>query len=364
MPYATPGATNFFPILDQQLRVMYARNPRDFALPRYVLMADAPKQLSYYQTIDHAKAIRIPGSNQYSSYWADGANRPSGIMNSVEGNVSPIRLYRHLHNFQHGAMAVGQADYDVMKLNSYLMAQKAMTMRTLWVRNVLTASSIPSVTAATANGSFTAIGSGTVTNPVMLRILNYCGQKILKATGGVVKGIHLRAVFGPTVAAALATSAELLNFIAQSSSAMENLISGFNRVHNIPETYRGYPLVVEDSVIEDGNIGSASDPDFIWNSDDMFVLARIDKEGGTGLEGPGFSGEDGNIFPTQFSTCTLFEGPYYSVKGGRDGSYGMAVESIVDEINERREGGVRDNFGSEVTSIYSGMRVTGLITNV
>lgn len=363
MPYAAAGATNFFPFLDANLKVQYARNPKDFNLPKYVLMADCQKQQAYFTTINPSTNLRIVGSNQYESYWADGADRPSGVMNSVDSNYSPIRLYRHSHNFNHGAMGVQQATYDVMKDNAYAMAQKAMTMRTLWVRNALTASSIPSVSATTAlGGSLTAIGSGTVANPVLLKLASYAANVIMKATGGVVRKGSLKLVFGPLIAQAIAASSELLAFIQQQAGSQKQMEDGWDSTWNIPERYRGFPLVCEDAVIEPSNIGATSTADYIWNDDDIFVLARIDKNGGSGMEGPAFRGEDGNIFPTQFSTGTLFEGPYISVNGSRDGTYGMATEAWVDTVHERFHGGVRDNFGFETTSTISGLRITDCIS--
>lgn len=366
MAYGLASSTNYFPFLDKNLRIEFARNPRRFALPRYTLMADCKKQLAYYTRIDNEVGLRIVGGSLYAAAWPDGSPRPDGQANKVRSDFQPIRLYRHSHNFPHGAMAVGQADYSVMQTNSYLMAMRAMTLRTLWAKSRLDAGCSSATFSAAIGGGGTKIGAGTVANPVFFIALQYAYGIINLATGGVVQMEHLCVVIPPVVAQALAASAEMNDFVARSSVAKDILLGGFNGQWGLPETYRGYRLIVDDTATISSNIvpGTVATKTYVYGSDDIYILARVDKNGGNDMytQGPGFTQNEqyGDVYPSQFSTAIVFEGPFITLNkdAQRSGTYGMASESYVDIHNEIAHGGVRDNFGIEVTAAASGLILT------
>lgn len=368
MAYAVPGPTNIFPYLDSDIRIMYARNPRKMPLARYALYGDVNKQIAYYTKINSNVGIKIPGSNKNHAIWADGQDRPHGQHNKISHSFENLTLHRHLHNFPHGAIALANQPYDVISNNMLLMAQKAGTLRALWayleINAAVTATTIPTSTLSAATGD-TDVSAGTTTDPKFLKALLYAAQYIHQHTNGVVNEQYLKVVMGPLVARKLAVSAEMRDYVKGSPDAMKVLSRGFsNARYGLPMEYYGFELVVEDTVIDTGNPGTTTLAD-VFSTDDIWVLARVDKNMGSGMEAASpLEGE--NVFPTTFSCLSLFEGPFWSLTDSgktevRDGTYGMGSEIWVDTKNERVEGAIRDNFTTKVTAGDSGFVFTDVL---
>lgn len=368
MAYAVPGASNIFPMLDMDIRIMYARNPRKMPLARYALFGDVDKQVSYYTRINSNVAIKVPGSNKQHASWADGADRPQGQHNRISHDFDSISLGRHLHNFPHGVISLANQPYDVMSNNMILMAQKAGTLRALWanleIYAAVTATTIPTATLS-AIQSDTDISAGTTTDPKFLKCLLYCAQYIHQRTNGVVNEEHLKVVIPPIVARKLAVSAEMRDYVKGSPDALSVMNRGFsNNRFGLPLTYYGFELVVEDTVIDTGNPGTTTLAD-VFSTDDIWIVARVDKNMGSGIEAAKPL-EGSNVFPTTFSALSLFEGPFWSLTDDgkttvRDGTYGMGSEVWVDTKNERVEGAIRDNFATKVTAGASAFVVTDVL---
>jgi hypothetical protein len=374
MGYAVTGSVNHFPVLDANLRIFYARNPKRMPLARYALYADFKKQINYYTKIDHDVSIRLPGSNKYVAIWPDANTKPDGQANRMKHQYVSFPLDRHVHNFPQGAMAVANATFDLLNMNMMGMAQRAGTLRALWAVSALadavTANTIVNDTLIDITLS-NDIGAGTTSNPIFLKALLHAAQSIFQRTGGAVNENFLKVVMGPDVARRLATSAELLDYVKSSPTAMGVLTKGFsNNRFGLPLEYHGYELIVEDTVmitsIDGANTKVVAN---VLSADSIYVLSRMDGNMGAGIEAPGMiNGPDGeaNALPTTFSTLVVGEGPYYSFTPDgkqeyRDGTYGMGSEVWVDQKNEIVESGVRDNFGVQVTSEYSGYAITACL---
>jgi len=376
MGYATTGAVNHFPVLDANLRILYARNPKRMPLARYALYADFKKQINYYTKIDHDVGIRIVGGNKYQNIWPDSNLKPDGQMNRLKFQYVPFNLERHVHNFPQGAMTVANTTFDLLNDNMMMMAQHAGTLRALWayqaVQDAITDGTIVNDTLLATIGT-NDIGSGTTANPVFLKALLYATQSIFSRTGGAVNEEYLIAVIPPDVARRVAESAELREYVKSSPTAMGVLTKGFsNNRFGLPLEYNGYQLVVEDTVMITSNDGAAKTVANVFSADQLWVFSRMDANRRNGIEAPkptmrgdSIDGE-ANALPTTFSTLVVGEGPYYTFSPDgraeyRDGTYGMGSEVWVDQKNEIVESGVRDNFGVKVTSEYSGYAFTSVL---
>ena len=373
MAYQTPGAFNLFSQLDDDLRIMFARNPRKMPLARYALFGDLNYQVSYYTKIDSTVGIKLPGRNKYAAIWADGQNRPDGQANRISHRFESIKLERHLHNFPQGTISLANQPYDIISNNMFLMAQRAGTLRALWayleIYAAVTASEIATATLGSIVSGATDISAGTVTNPIFLKVLQYCSQYIHQHTNGVVNEQYLKVVMGPDVALKLGASAELLDYVARSSSARDVLEKGFsNNRFGLPLEYHGYELIVEDTVLDSGNVGTNTLAN-VFTADDIWVLARMDANMGSGIDAGAagsYGGAEGNVFPTTFSTLSLMEGPFWTLQQNgktevRDGTHGMGSEMHVDTKNEVVDAAIRDTFATKVTAGASGFVVTDVL---
>lgn len=368
MPYVFAGQANMFPQLDKDLRVGFARNPSKLPLNRYAMFTSATKQLTHYTVIDHNVNFRIPGGNKEIAMWPDGTPRPDGRNNRVSVRYEPVRLERHLHNAPHGAMSVANQTYDVISSQMLSLAQRAGTMRTLWtyaaMQAAITATTVPSAALNTLPGAPTDITAGTVTNPIFYLALNTAAQTIHRSTGGVVNENHLKVVIPPVIAIKLAQSAELNDYVARSPDAMSVLNRGFsNNRFGLPMFYKGYELVVEDTVIDTAVNWAASSLGDVFSAKQVWIVARQDGNGGSGQQGPDAVGD---TYPTIFSTLAVFEGPYYTLtdSGGveyRDGTYGMGSEVFVNKRDEIVEPSIRDNFGIVTPAPMTGFVWTSAI---
>lgn len=368
MPYTFAGQANMFPQLDQDIRILYVRNPRKLPLSRYALFADSKRQLTHYTVIDNNPAFRFPGGNKESAMWPDGTPRPDGRLNRISVKYEPIRLERHLHNAPHGAMGVANQTYDVISNQILLLAQRAGTLRTLWayaqMQADITSNRITNAALNTLSGNPTDITAGTVTNPIFLRALVNASQVIHRQTGGVVNESHLKVVIPPVIAVKLAESAEMRDYVARSPSAMGVLHSGFsNNRYGLPLQYHGFEIVVEDTVVDTALPWATSVLGDVFSAKQVWILARQDGNMGSGMQGPD---AEGDTYPTTFSTLAVFEGPYYTLNdaGGveyRDGTYGMGSEIRVDKDNEIVEPAIRDNFGIVTPAALTGYVYTSAI---
>lgn len=352
MPYVFAGPNSIFPQLDKDINIGFARNPNKLPLARYALHAPVKGQLTHYTVIDHNVNFRFPGTNKDIAAWPDGTPRPDGRNNRISVKHEPIQVNRHLHNAPHGAMSVANQTYDVVSAQMMSLAQRAGTLRTIWayaqMQADITASRIANAALNTLPGNPTDITAGTVTNPIFYLALNNAAQAIHRATGGVVNESHLKVVIPPVIAIKLATSAEMLDYVARSPAAMSVLAQGFsNNRYGLPQFYKGYELVVEDTVVDSAVHWAASSLGDVFSAKQVWIVARQDKNMGSGIEGPEAVGTK---YPTVFSTLAVFEGPYYTLNtdgsvATRDGTYGMGTEVVVNTRDEIVEPAVRDNFG-------------------
>lgn len=375
MAYNFPGSLNIFPRLDQDMLIMYARNPRSMPLARYALFADTKYQLSYYTAVDDSNAIRIVDGARQAAIWPDGAPRPDGQNNRIAHRFENIQLERHLHNFPHGTISLANQPYDIISRNMIQMAQRAGTLRAIWAKYVIdaaiTATTLGSAALSTLSGAPSDISAGTTTNPIFLLALQTAAQTIFQNTNGVINEKYLKVVIPPAVATLLARSAEIRDYVKGSPDAMSVVTRGFsNNRFGLPLMYYGYELIVEDTVYMSSRRGATNVLANVYADKSIYIFARMDRQGASGMDGGAFGTQPGsmeeNTFPTTPSTLCLFEGPYYTLKEDgsteiRNGTYGMGSEVHVDTKNEVVDAGIRDNFSVKAVTPQSGYVWTGVI---
>lgn len=338
------GTNTFVPTFDAsgQLVVNYSRNIKDFRLNKYVTLVPVKKSTGYFLRITPDNAARVLNTDGAEFIWHDNNEAPRGYDNKSEHEFFPFNTTRYNFPFALGYKAVEQADWKIMAQYAAMVAQQAMTLRTLRVVTAITTSanyaSGHDQSATTWGGA--KFDTGTATSPVLKRGLNAMAQQILKATVGAVKPDDLILVMGPAVADALARTQEIHSYLKEqvgSLSIIENQLDNPNTAWGLPKTLYGYRLVVEDAVRVTSKKGATLASSFAYPTDELSLIAR--PGGLTGIEGG-----------PSWSFCHIF-------------SYEeMTVESKDDPDNRRHNGRVVEDYDVQIVSPVAGARASDVLT--
>lgn len=342
-----PGQYNtFIPNVaaSKGLVVDFSRNPKDFALPRYVQYVSVQKNAGQYIRMTVEQAGRILDSNGGDFFWPDGADAPLGYGNRELFEFQPYRTKRFAFPVMLGELAVEQAEWDVLAQHARIQAQQCMTWRTQqvvtdittsanWDGNTVAATSITGVTAEH--------DLSTTARKDIKRTLDYAADQIRLKTLGAVKPDQLHVVVGPDWARRVAVSQEIVDHVKQSPAAREELEKGLgpNVRYGLPSTLYGYNIEVEDAVKTTSRKGAASvAKSYVMSGSNLVMLSRVGEL--EGVEGS-----------PSFSTVTLFL------------KEEMTVESKHDRDNRRHQARVVDDYDSVITAPASGYLVTGCLSS-
>lgn len=336
----------FIPNLEASGRLLvdFSRNPKSFSLNKYIQIVNTPEMIGYYVSMTVEERLRILDATNLANFqWPDASDAPIGNEGQESFTYNSFTTSRYLYPASIGKLASDQAAWDLIGQHVEIKAQQAMTARTCMVQNQINTTNFSGYTAtatATVGGLWSA---ATTANLYIKRSLDYAIKTILKNTGGVVRMEDLQMVINPNLAAAMAESQEMVDYIKGSVDALRyiRLETGeggdFANVRfGLPPTYAGIKIVVEDAVKVSTKKGEAATPAFVMPDDYCAIIAR-----------PG--GLVGKYGGPSFSTLTLF------VYKGDD----MTVETKVDTDNRRTQIRVIDNFKAVVTSPSSGYLFTG-----
>lgn len=342
MAAAFPSGTNtFVPSFDAtgHMVVAYSRNPKDFALNRYVTYIPVKRSIGYYLKLTAENAARVLASNASDFIWHDGNDAPSGEWNTESHNFVSYLTLRYAFPFRLGYKAIQQADWKILATHAANCGQQAMTGRTLNALNLLTtsgnwASSHVSATGtAIGGGNF---GAGTGANPIIKKAINAMGQKIQKDTLGVVRPRDLVLVVSPTGADLMSRSQEVHAYLQQSPFALAQVrgdAPNQNGIWGLPDALYGVPVVVEDTVRVTSRKGATLATGYILGNQAL-LLAR-----------PGQLVAEGS---SSFSTCVLFMFEE------------MTVESKDDADQRRTQGRVVEDYAAAIVSDISGYLVSDI----
>lgn len=235
-----------------KLVIDYSRNPKKFALNKYIQIQPVDKINALYLQMTIEERGRVMSTNAAEYDFDDGADAPSG----TDGTESFLWLNylakRKAYAFRLGDMAVDQASWDLVAQMADIQAQKAMTVRTQLAYNVLTttgsyASGHVSTSAAISGNSGTWAQSTTARNDIK-RSLFTGFEKMLDDTLGVIEIEDCVLVMGSATAAQISESQEIIDAVKHSTDAWPMLSASLPNgtpMYNIPSKLYGFPVVID-----------------------------------------------------------------------------------------------------------------------
>ncbi len=335
-----PGQFNtWIPSFEDSNRLLvdFSRNPKDFALNQYIQIVPVKKTLGYYLQMTLEERMRILDSNLSNFAWPDGNDAPIGNNGTESFQFKMFQAQRYAYPFNMGDMAIDQAAWDISSQHVDIKAQQAMTARTQLVLAVL-ALSTTYASAHRTNLSTAQWSAATTANLNIKRSLDTAIATILKDTGSVVKRSQLMLVINPNLAAAMAESQELVDYLKSSPSALAFVRGETSegkdneQLFGLPSTYAGLKIVVENAVKVTSRKNAATlVQSFVLGDATAFITAR-----------PGEL--EGRYGGPSFSTGTLF------VYDKDD----MSVEVKHDADNRKVVGRVVDTVAVAATAPVSG----------
>lgn len=335
-----PSGTNtFIPSFEAsgKLQVEFSRNPKRFAVNKYIKVKPVKRDIGYYLTITAEEAARVINSNLADFVWSDGQEAPLGNDNNESFNYSKYATKRYAFPFNMGQKAVEQADWDIIASHARIAAQKAMTARTLNICTVMTTSgNWGSNTDTATNLGGGLLDAATSSTPYIKKTINAVAEAILKATIGVATRDDLIMVMNPHTASLIGQSQEIIDHLKQSPFALAQIrgdVPSQSGQWGLPDTLYGVKVVVEDAVRVTSKKGATKATTYCLPNQDVIFLTR--PEGLMGSEGV-----------PDFSTIQLF-------------SYeDMTVENKRDPDNRRELGRVVDDYDVQLVAPASGYLVT------
>lgn len=331
-----------------RLTVNFSRDPKKFALNKYVQLQPAKKMAGYYREVTLEEAARLVDADLARHVWADGQDAPEGYDAAESDLWLPYRTKRYTYNDRVGDEAAEQASYQIMDEKNARLAQKAMTARTLLAVSALTTtgnyptghySAVASISGNTGNWA-----ASTTARQDIKRSLNYAANLIMKDTLAAVDPEDLILVMSPGCAMALSQTQEIVDHIKGSADALAQVrgeLPGNNAIFGLPNKLYGYEVVVEKTVRVTSRKGATKASGYVLTDSTPFLTAR--PGGLVGVAGA----------PT-FSTCVIF---LYEDEQGAD----LKVESYHDAWNKVTKLRVMDNFAVKVVAGVSGFLFTSAV---
>lgn len=310
-----------------KLVIDYSRNPKKFALNKYIQIQPVDKVLGLYQQMTIEERGRVMSTNAAEYDWDDGADAPSGTDGTESFIWQQFLAKRKAYAFRLGDMTVDQASWDIVAQHAEIMAQKAMTVRTQLAYNILTTSgsyaSGHTSAASSISGCSGNWAQSTTARSDIKRSLEYMFELMLNDTLGVIEPEDCYLVFGSATAAAISQSQEIIDMVKGGPDAypmIQGKLNGGRQLYNIPSTLYGFNVVI-DKTRKTTTLKGSSSParSAIFAVGNAFLIARPGALVGT-AGAPSFS------FLQQFT---------YK-------KYDMVVETKYDDDNKRTNGRVID----------------------
>ncbi len=325
-----------------KLIVNFSRNVKDFPLNNWITLTNVARQLGLYLRITVEEAARIIQADLDDFVWPDGADVPD-YHDEESFEFKPFVTTRRAYPFRIGYLAAEQADWQLVAQHAGIKSAKAMTGRA--VATIAVASNTSNYdashtsTATSLGGGF--LSAGTITTPYTMKVLQQAATQINIDTLGVVGPKDLVVVINPNLAQAIARSAEVHNFLAQSPAAMAQVrgdVEGWNSLWGLPNHLYGFKIIVEDTVrATTRKKTTAATKGYALGDNTMMILARPG----------GLTSNEGGV---SFSTVHIFS------------KEELTVETKDDPDNRRHLGRVVDDFQPVVVAPASGYIVTACLS--
>jgi hypothetical protein len=340
-----PGGSNTY-IKDfrssGKLQIGFSRNPKKFPLPNYCQTVPVERDAGFYLNINVEQAGRIVDADLQEFVWPDGADQPINNDGTENFNFKDYRTKRYAYGFKLGQKAREQADWDIEKTEAAILAQRAMTARTVKaVQTLTTDANWDSTHIATVSGISGNTGNwaaSTTARQDIKRSLHYGDEIISADTLGVVEQDQLMLLMNPNTAKAIARCQEIVDHIKGSPEAYDQVRGGRGKFakYGLPDTLYGYPIVLENSFRVTTVRGATKATQRVLPDGVAFLISQV---GGLVNENEG----------PNFSTLSMF---VYE---------DMSVETKNDPDNRRSLGRIVDDFDVVLTAPASGFYFKGLI---
>jgi len=352
--FVFPSSSNgFIPEATGQV-IQFIRAEDRFPLNRYVQYVPTPKTVGFYTVVGRDEQSRIVTDAEYA--WQDGDKRPRGDQYKMVFKEVEFRTFRRDYPWTLGYQTIEQAEVWKPKLSHMGMAiSKAMTNRTNRVVTLMQTAGNWGTQTASANTLNSGAGnwvtaSDDPSSPNYLAIYKSiieAARRINLATNGVIRPKDMQLVVSPGLAIAMAETSEMTNYVRESPAAMQVLKEGLdpelNRLWSLPNQYKGFPIVVEDTPLvtaryttSGGNIVEATTARTYAMADTSAAL--VSRVGGL----------DGEFGSPAFSTLQIY---HY---GGL-----LEVQAFDDPKHRRVDGHVTEDIKEILTSEFTGFLITG-----
>lgn len=346
----------------QNMVIGFMRDPKTFPFTEYCQYVPAPEIQFMYFKLNPDDPLRLGDVDNYT--WARDDYRPTGKAFQLQGEWLNDRTQRWDFPYTLGEDTIRvwkQAGIDVRQLFDDTRASHAALHRAKRVIDGLSTAFTGAQTGdvqsllGTADPVFFDNSSGTellstdTQNPnfqVIKKTFQEVKKRINLATNGVLKGDELIAVMGPKVANAIAASGEIVNAVKQSPLAVQ--LTDPNIVNwNLPSSYGGFKLVVEDTplvYVNQNAAGTVADvtvstqKDYMLNTDTIYFLSRK-------------GGLDGGYGRRQFATVQIYH------FGGE-----ARVEAFSEPKHELIEGHIRMDDKVVFPATQAGFALTNVLS--
>lgn len=333
--------------------ISYIRDPKAFKLNKYVQYVESPTTVGVYARTNRDQPVRVVTDADF--VWADGADRPAGDWNQIPFEWIEFSTLRRDYPFRIGNMALRQAKdtWKPLEHHAGMTASQAMTNRTARIVSMLETASnwgVSTDTATSLNGgagkwdTASSEPSEPTYNAIRKSLLQ-ATMRINLATNGIVQPSDLVLVISPVTAIAMASSAEIHNYLKFGPFSKAQLEGSENQnlQWGLPPSLYGHELIVEDASrvtvrpSADGSLATGSDRSYIKSPDSAIFLSRK-------------GGINGIYMGRTFATVQMFWNEYE-----------MAVFTFDDPKHERTDGHVVDNFAEKLVAPEAGYLITGVL---
>lgn len=344
-----PSGSNTYvpsPEATGNMQIEFSRNPKAFALPRYVKYVTVDKTTGMYLEIGREEAARILQDNLYDLRWSDGADAPHGNANHEKFEWKGYRTERFAFPYRLGELAVEQASWEILATYGRIHAQRAMTARTVdvmtliqtganWPTGHKLTSAITEITGVTGTWDVS-----TTARSDIKRSIDYAIEQIVLDSLGVVNEEDLQLVVSLGCARKMSESQEIIDYMKGSYVAEQRIRGeGDNVEFVLPARLYNIPVVVERTVKVTSAKGATVAKSYVMADAKPVILAR-----------PG--GLEGTEGVPSFSAVTMF------IYGKDD----MAVEEMHDVQNRVHKARIVDHYDTVLTAGVGGFMFAGAVT--
>lgn len=342
------------------LRIRYFRPSSAFPLSKYTKTIGVKKSIGYYPMITTEEAGRATDANLNDDLWPDGDDAPSDEGNMESFELKQFNTVRRVRGYRIGAVAVEQAEWDVIADASAIHMQNRMTRRTMLAVAKLTnaalyGSNTATVASLTGGGNW---GNGTTSNPTIRNSINKAIYEIAKATLSAADVDGLKLVLSPTLAIAISSTPEIIDMVKQSPTAIdvvtgEGHFKGNNR-YLLPRYISGVEVVIEDTIKVTSKKGEARAVAPVWPD----ATAALVWRGGNEPSEDKMQGDGKEDAKIRFDSMQIFERRGSS----NPADNALTIETWFDKKNRIHRGRITDDMVATFVAPASSFLFTACLT--